>query len=93
MLFLIVVEELNRVVLEARRQVVIKGLKLGKSLFLTHLFFVEDVLLFCDGSRRDASKLKEILDLYCTATGMRVNLQTSSISFNGVKDDQKRDLC
>jgi hypothetical protein len=49
--------------------------------------FVDDVLLFYDGSWMDASKLK-ILDLYCIATGMKVNLQKSSISFNKDAEDQ-----
>jgi hypothetical protein len=37
------------------------GIKLGRS-FITHFLFVDDVLLFCDGSRREVNKLKKNLD-------------------------------
>jgi hypothetical protein len=45
-------------------------------------------LLFCDGSRWDVLKLKEILHLYGTATGMEVNMLKSSIVFNEVEEEQ-----
>jgi len=72
---LIIIEDLSRALLEARRTGGLKGIKLGKSLYLTYLVFVDDVLLFYDGSRRDACKSKEILELYKTAIGMKINLQ------------------
>jgi hypothetical protein len=65
----------------------LKGIRIGRSVFLSHLLFVNDILLFCDGSRRDAMKLKEILDLYCTATGKFMNLRKSTISFLGINED------
>eukprot|EP01018_Ginkgo_biloba_P034237 Gb_24170 [translate_table: standard] len=90
LLFLIGVEGFNRAPLEAKRSGAIKGIKVGSSLCLTHLLFVDDILLFCDGSRRDALKLREVLDLYCSATGMLVNIGKSTVSFMGISEDDIR---
>ena len=65
---------------------------LGRTLTLTHLLFVDDVLLFCDGLRRDDSKLKEILNLYCTTTYMMVDMQKYSFSFNDMAKDQIKSI-
>jgi len=65
----------------------LKGIKNGRSLSLTRLPFVDDVLPFCDGSLRDATKLKEILELYCIAISMTINMKTSSICFNGMEEN------
>jgi len=54
---------------------------------LTHLLFIDDVLLLYNGSRRDASKLEDILlELYCKAIGMMVNMEKIKITFNVVEE-------
>ena len=70
----------------------IKGTRLGITLTLTHLLFVDDVLLFYDGLRRDDSKLKEILNLYCTTTYMMVDMKKYSFSFNDMAKDQIKSI-
>jgi len=54
---------------------------------MSHLLFVDDKLLFCDDFRMEALKLKEILDLYCTAKEMNINIGKSIISLIGVSED------
>jgi hypothetical protein len=51
-------------------------------IILSHLLFVDDILLFYDGLRRDDSKLKEILSLYNSAIGMEVDVVMSILSFS-----------
>jgi hypothetical protein len=41
---------------------------------------------FCDGTRRDIVKLKEINDLFCIATSMNINLGKSTISLFGINE-------
>jgi hypothetical protein len=84
LLFLIVVEGLSRALIYVKRLGPLKGIRLGISVSLSHFLFVDDILLFCNGSKRDALELKDILDLYCMAIGMKVNIGKSSISFIGV---------
>jgi hypothetical protein len=53
---------------------------------------VDDILLLFNGSRRGASKLREILKLYCIGICMMVNMQKSSIAFNDVVEEQIKSI-
>lgn len=90
MLFLIITEELSRATLEAKITGATARIKVGKDISLSHLLFVDDILLFLKGSLREAKKVKEIMDLYSTATGMKVNVMKSIISFSGVNDETEK---
>jgi hypothetical protein len=52
---------LSRIIHEARRDRNIKGIGDGGSNQLTHLLFVDDVLLFHDGIKVDGRKFRDIL--------------------------------
>lgn len=56
------------------------GIPLTHLLSLTHLLFVDDVLIFYNGLRGDAEKLHSILDLFSRATGMLINSSKSTLS-------------
>eukprot|EP01018_Ginkgo_biloba_P023075 Gb_32325 [translate_table: standard] len=43
---------------------------------------------YCKRSRRDATKLREILDLYSSAIGMKIHLTKSNISFAEINKDK-----
>ena len=47
----------------------------------SHLLFIDDILLFTNGSRRDIETLKFTLDLFLGEFGMFINDKKSSISF------------
>jgi len=47
----------------------------------SHLLFIDDILLFTNGSRRDIETLKFTLDLFLGEFGMLINDKKSSISF------------
>ena len=47
----------------------------------SHLLFIDDILLFTNGSRRDIETLKFTLDLFLEEFGMLINDKKSSISF------------
>jgi hypothetical protein len=83
-LFLIVDEDLSRAIQEAKRTRSIQGVKMGGTEYHTHLLFVDDVLLFTNGSLAEGLKLNEALQLYCKASGMEVKIHKSSIRFNKV---------
>lgn len=76
-LFLLVVEGSRNTRKEAKRQGTLKGIHISPNLFITHLLFMDDVLIFCSGSVRDAHTLREILDLFSKATGMEVTYHSS----------------
>jgi hypothetical protein len=60
-LFLLDVEGLSRAILEAKRLGSFSGIKISQTLQITHLLFVDDVLIFSFGSRRDVETLKKHL--------------------------------
>jgi hypothetical protein len=47
---------------------------------------VDGVLLFLIGSLREARKLKDILDMLSTATGMELKVHKSFVSFNDLEE-------
>lgn len=73
LLFLLVAEGLRQLLLKEKREGSIKGLEVAGNLFITHLLFVDDILLFCNGSRDEFKKIKEALELFMKAIGMLVN--------------------
>ena len=50
LLFLIVVEGLGRDLLDLKTHGVFHGLSFGNGVTLTHVLFVDDIILVCDGS-------------------------------------------
>lgn len=64
------------------------GIKLGRSFYLTHVLFVDDVLLVFYGSRWDVNKIKEILSLYNKAFFFGNKHAKSSMAINGVEEEK-----
>lgn len=80
LLFLLVIEALSRLLITASREGSIRGLKISDICYLTHLLFVDDVLLLLDGSIQDTTAFSRLLDLFSKATGMEVNRSKSTIT-------------
>jgi hypothetical protein len=60
----------------------------GRSESLTHLLFVDDVLLLCFGNDGEGQVFKDILQLYCVATGMEINENKSALFTSSLDDTQ-----
>jgi hypothetical protein len=87
LLFIIVSKGLSREINDAKITRALKGIKIGGIIFLSQIFFVDDILLFNHGSRSDVMNLKEILNVYFTIAGMLVNFQESTLSLSCLDDD------
>lgn len=70
LLFLLVAEGLSHLIRSAKREGAVKGLEVAVNMFITHLLFVDDILLFTNGSLNEIKELKNILDLFMKAIGM-----------------------
>eukprot|EP00253_Pinus_taeda_P028824 PITA_28824 len=83
LLFLLVAEGLSQLILKAKREGVIKGLEVAVNLCITHLLFVDDILLFSNGNQVEIKEIKRILELFMKATGMQVNFRKSQLILDG----------
>ena len=78
-LFVLVAENLSKYIMEARRLRIVQGVKVGKRESLSHLLFIDDVLLLCFGSNKEGDSLNEMLTLYGRVVGMEVNDTKSTL--------------
>lgn len=75
LLFHLVAEGLSRFLDRTKRSGGFNGLQISQVLSISHLLFVDDILIFCDGSRHDVGKLCQGLALYKTSSRMQINEQ------------------
>ena len=74
-LFLMCANILSLALLKAENQKRIKGVQLGRnSISFTHLFFVNDSLLFFKFDNHSLANIQEILNWYCSLPGQSINL-------------------
>jgi hypothetical protein len=86
-MFLLVVECLSRSLNHEAHSPNLLGISITLGHKITHLLFVDDILLFCSGQRRDAEKLAKILKMFHLAIGMIINVQKSTISFYRMEEE------
>ena len=70
----------------------ITGIKLAPQLYLTHLLFVDDAILFGAGTLSEWQHYKHILDTFCSATSMEINVEKSSFLFNNIDEVTKQQI-
>lgn len=68
---------MSRIIQERVRDQKIEGVPVARELNITHLMFVYYVILFGIGCIDEWKAYKEVLDLFCKATGMEFNTQKS----------------
>jgi hypothetical protein len=79
-LFLLVVEGLCRELYHTLANKEFHGIEISHNLILTHLLFVDDVLIFFNVTLEAIENLVEILYIFCSSTGMMINQQKSTLS-------------
>ena len=58
---------------------------------ISHLFFADDSLLFCNANGAECNKLKEILRIYESASKQKINIEKSSIFFSPNTSQERKD--
>jgi hypothetical protein len=56
---------------------------------VTHLLFVDDVLIFCNDLRSDAETLNNILGLFERATRMQINERKSTLLVHNMEAEEQ----
>ena len=72
MLFILVIEWLSLLIDDARDHGLIKGIKISSTLALTHLLFLDDVILLGTGTLSEWMAFDVILSTFCKASGMSI---------------------
>lgn len=83
LLFLFVAEGLSQLVLKPKREGTMRGLDVAVNMFISHILFVDDVLLLSNGNISEIKELKRILELFMKATRMQVNYRKSQLILEG----------
>ena len=72
---------------DAQKNAKIRGIKISPQLSLTHLLFVDDVIMFGYGTFEEWVAFKIILDTFCDAFGMQINMDKSCFLYNELDVD------
>jgi len=83
LLFLLIIEGLSRSISLAKERGFIKGVIFSGNLSLTHLLFVDDVLLFGRLCALEWKWYYRIISEFCLATGMEINYEKSCFYSKG----------
>ncbi|GKB54208.1 RNA-directed DNA polymerase, eukaryota, reverse transcriptase zinc-binding domain protein [Tanacetum coccineum] len=86
-LFILVMESLH----VSFQRVVFKGITLGSSLHLSHMFYADDAIFVGQWSESNISTIVHVLDCFHRASGLRINMSKSKlmgISVDADKVDQ-----
>ena len=69
-LFLLVIEGLDRIIWRSKQDRKFFGIKVSSVHFITHLLFVDDVLIFGNGTGKDRSTYNDITKLFYNFLGI-----------------------
>jgi len=83
-------EGLSRLIKNARTVGAPGRVRISKMTSLSHILFVDDILIFLNGSFRDSYYFKNILSLFCKATGMMPNYDKPTIIFVSCLQNEER---
>lgn len=92
LLFLLAAKGLSQLIQKAKREGCVTGLEVAVNCFISHLLFVDDILLFTNGNMNEIKELKTILDLFMKATGMQINYRKSQLILEGFSRHEKSQI-
>ena len=78
-LFLLVTMGLSKLLKQAANSRNIKVVLVGKTLSISHMLFVDDILIFYYGMERELRRVLDILDVFNACIGMELNFHKSAI--------------
>jgi hypothetical protein len=82
-LFLICAEGLTALLRKAERESVMQGISICRGgPQVSHLFFADDSLIFCRATNTECQALQDILTLYESASGQKINTAKTALFFS-----------
>lgn len=92
LLFVMVMEYFSRVMNKMAQLPDFRFHSMCKSLGLTHLIFVDDLMIFCKGNKTSINRVMEAPQHFTNTTGLVANLDKSNIFIVGVDEETRNRL-
>ncbi|XP_026459281.1 uncharacterized protein LOC113359937 [Papaver somniferum] len=89
-LFVLMEDVLSRCILKMVQEKLISPMVIRKGIHPTHLFFVDDVFLFCNGAKKSVEHLAKLLEDYQRGSGQRINKAKSKLFIDGTTSLRKQ---
>ena len=86
------IEGLSRLILKAKGSGEIKGIKISPLLSITHLIFVDDIMIVGAGSLAKWSILADCINTFSSVSGLTVNYNKYRLLLNGFNASLKIDM-
>ena len=82
-LFLLCMEAFSAFIFDASNRNLLNGVSICRGCpRVTHLFFADDSLFFCKAESAEVNKFVEVLKLFKAASGQKINMDKSSVTFS-----------
>uniref|UniRef100_A0A2N9G3M9 CCHC-type domain-containing protein n=1 Tax=Fagus sylvatica TaxID=28930 RepID=A0A2N9G3M9_FAGSY len=86
-------EGLSALLVRAEQEKKIQGVKVARAApAISHLFFADDSILFCQATREACTTIQEILDTYEVASGQQINREKTNVFFSKNTKPEQRDI-
>jgi hypothetical protein len=84
LLFILVMESISLLLKKSQSEGVLSGVKVSRVIKILHLIFVDDILIMSKASLEEWMVIKSLLELFCCASGLKVNLDKSTFHHSGL---------
>jgi hypothetical protein len=88
-LFILIMEGLSILLTKSFSEHQISGIKVSKIVKIIHLMFVDDVLLMSNADPVEWQFILEVLQGFCSVSGLSINLSKSSVHYWGISDTER----
>jgi hypothetical protein len=85
LLFILVMESLSILLKKRQEMGELIGVKVSRVVKILHLIFVDDVLIMTKASIEEWQLIKIILDQFCSASGLQINIRKSTFHHSGLE--------
>jgi hypothetical protein len=87
LLFILVMESISLLLRKNQSEGGLSGVKVSRVVKILHLIFVDDILIMSKASLEEWMLIKSLLELFCCASGLKVNLEKSTFHHSGLRGE------
>jgi hypothetical protein len=86
LLFILVLESLSILLKRSKLASKLIGIKASRLTQILHLLFVDDVIIMTSDSLYEWTEILNVLNVFCSVTGLKINLQKSMFLATGARE-------